>query len=166
MELNIGKELANLQKMTVPRLRRRYAEVFGEGTTSKHKDFLIRRIVWRLQESAQGGLSARARQRAKDLAKEGDIRLTAPMTQPALGAGETTTRAVDFPRDERLPMPGAIITRQYKGRTLAVKVLPNGFEFEGEIYGSLSAVAKKITGSHYNGFLFFRLTGKDQRHGK
>ena len=54
-------------------------------------------------------------------------------------------------------MPGTIITRQYKGQTLQVRVLADGFEFDGAVYNSLSAVAKAITGSHCNGFLFFRL---------
>lgn len=60
--------------------------------------------------------------------------------------------------DRRLPVPGTVLTRVYKGETLTVTVLPTGFEFEGEVYKSLSAVAKKITGSHCNGYLFFRLT--------
>ena len=59
--------------------------------------------------------------------------------------------------DSRVPLPGSTITRVYKGETLEVKVLPAGFEYEGEVYKSLSAVAKKITGSHTSGYLFFRL---------
>ena len=62
---------------------------------------------------------------------------------------------------QRMPPPGTIITREYKGQTLQVKVLPQGFEFEGEVYKSLSAVAKAITGQHCNGYHFFRL-GKEQ----
>ena len=50
-----------------------------------------------------------------------------------------------------------MLTRPYKGRTLQVQVLAQGFEFEGQVYRSLSAVAKAVTGSHCNGFLFFRL---------
>jgi hypothetical protein len=57
----------------------------------------------------------------------------------------------------RLPPPGTILTREYKGQRLQVKVLAQGFEFEGETYKSLSAVAKVITGSHTSGNLFFRL---------
>ena len=64
--------------------------------------------------------------------------------------------AVRPPANARLPIAGSIITRSYKGRTLEVKVLPQGFEFEGEVHRSLSAVAKTITGSHCNGYLFFR----------
>lgn len=61
-----------------------------------------------------------------------------------------------------MPLPGTILVREYKGRKLQVRVLENGFEFEGEIHRSLSAVAKKITGSHCNGFLFFRLNGSQR----
>jgi DUF2924 family protein len=63
-------------------------------------------------------------------------------------------------RDRRLPAPGTVLARRYKGRVLQVRVLPHGFEYEGAVYPSLSAVAKQITGSHYNGFLFFKLAGK------
>jgi hypothetical protein len=61
------------------------------------------------------------------------------------------------PVDSRLPSPGTILLCPYKGRTLQVKVLSDGFEFQGTVYPSLSAVAKAITGTHTNGFLFFRL---------
>ncbi len=57
--------------------------------------------------------------------------------------------------DARLPMPGALLTRQYNERTIQVRVLPNGFDHEGTIYRSLSAVAKAVTGAHWNGYLFF-----------
>jgi hypothetical protein len=60
--------------------------------------------------------------------------------------------------DPRLPPPGATLTRLYKGRQLRVTVLHNGFAYEGRVFASLSALAKAITGSHCNGFLFFRLT--------
>ncbi len=62
-------------------------------------------------------------------------------------------------RDHRLPVPGTVITRTYKGRTLQVKVVTDGFEYEGERFKSLSGLAKKITGSHCNGYQFFGLAG-------
>ena len=62
-------------------------------------------------------------------------------------------------RDPRIPAPGSIIKREYKGKSLVVKVLAEGFEFDGEKYTSLSALAKKITGAgSINGLLFFKLT--------
>jgi hypothetical protein len=69
----------------------------------------------------------------------------------------TTVKSVRFQADERLPPPGSIIARRYKGEDLHVQVLAEGFAFEGETYASLSAVAKAVTGSHCNGFYFFNL---------
>ena len=74
----------------------------------------------------------------------------------------TATKVIAPRSDDRLPPPGSIITRPYKGRDLQVRVLAAGLEYDGKVYPSLSAVAKAITGSHCNGFLFFRLTGGDE----
>ena len=59
--------------------------------------------------------------------------------------------------DPLLPPPGGQITRRYKGRTIAVTGLAEGFEYLGERHRSLRAVAKPITGPHMNGFRFFGL---------
>ena len=159
MSLSIKKELAALEQMTVGQLQERYAEVFGETARSRHRQYLIRRIAWRLQANAEGGLSERAQRRAEELANIADVRVTPPKAGPA----ERTAPCVAGVRvtaDPRLPAPGAAITRKYKGRTLTVTVLADGFEYAGERYTSLTAVAKAITGSHINGFRFFQLEGK------
>ena len=65
--------------------------------------------------------------------------------------------------DPRLPAAGRILARRYKGQVFRVKVLAKGLEHDGRVYRSLSAVAKAITGSHCNGFLFFRLKCKEKR---
>ncbi|MBU2501132.1 DUF2924 domain-containing protein [bacterium] len=166
MALNIGKEITALKRMTVPELRRKYAQVFGEDTTSRHKEYLIRRIVWRLQVNQEGGLSERAKRRARDLATESDVRLTAPRPRPVAPGSGTAPTPLEFPQDDRLPMPGAIITRRYKNRTVEVRVLPRGFEYEGEVYRTLSAVAKKVTGTHWNGYGFFRLGQRESADGR
>ncbi|MEQ8667895.1 MAG: DUF2924 domain-containing protein [Pirellulales bacterium] len=162
MNLNIGKEVATLQRMTVRELRERYAELFGEETRAGNKAWLIKRIAWRLQSLAEGDLSERARRRAAELANDADVRLSPPKAKPVIQAPATRTKttALVTKGDDRLPPPGTLITREYKGQNLRVRVLPRGFEFEGEVYKSLSAVAKAITGQHYNGYHFFRL-GKE-----
>ena len=165
MALNVGREITALNKMTVLDLRRKYAEVFGENTTSRHKQFLIRRILWRMQANQEGGLSERARQRAKELATNSDVRLTAPKMKTLTPGGPTQVSILQISQDERLPMPGAIITRRYKGEIVEVRVLPHGFEYEGDVYRTLSAVAKKITGTHWNGFHFFGLRTKGHANG-
>ena len=76
--MNVGREIAVLKHMTMAELRARYAEVFGEESRSRHKDFLVKRIAWRLQSQAEGDLSGRARARAAELANDADIRMSAP----------------------------------------------------------------------------------------
>ena len=161
MQMNVAKEVAALPRMTVRELQARYVEAFGEATNANNKAWLVKRIAWRLQAVAEGSLSERARQRAAELANDADVRLSTPKIKAALTPEEraeaTTLR---FKGDRRLPPPGSLITRQYKGATLRVMVLNDGFEFDGERYRSLSAVAKAITGQHCNGYHFFQL-GKE-----
>jgi hypothetical protein len=159
MSLNVGKELAALQRLSVQELRERYAEAFGESTNANNRAWLIKRIAWRLQALAEGGLSERARRRAAELANDADLRLSPPKVKvlPTEAMGRTTTGVLVNKPDDRLPMPGTIITREYKGQTLQVRVLAQGFEYAGELFKSLSAVAKAVTGSHCNGYAFFRL---------
>ena len=162
MGLNVGRELATLQAMTVKQLRLRYAEVYGETTNAANKTWLVKRIIWRMQALAEGDLSERARLRAAELANDADLRLNPPRTLPfpaAESAEQTTTHMLKFQTDDRLPPPGTILTRNYKGEDLQVMVLADGFEFRGRVYRSLSAVAKAITGSHCNGYLFFKIGG-------
>lgn len=157
MQLNVGKEVAALQRLTVPALRERYAQAFGEPTATGNKAWLVKRIAWRLQALAWGDLSERARRRATELANDADLRLAPPKPKAVAEVAHTASGMLSGPGDGRLPPPGSIITRDYKGATLHVQVLPHGFEFAGEVYKSLSAVAKAITGSHCNGYHFFRL---------
>jgi hypothetical protein len=142
-----------LKELSLARLRERYAEVFGEPIRTGNKAWIIKRLAWRLQALAEGGLSERARQRASELAHEANIRLSPPKCRSTAPDQEKSTRR----SDPRLPAPGSVVTRSYKGRMLQVRVLLHGFEFEGTVYPSLSRVAKAITGDHCNGYLFFRL---------
>lgn len=162
MDLNVGREVTAMKRMTVNELRAKYADVFGEATNARHKEWLVRRIAWRMQALAEGDLSERARQRAAELANDADLRTTAPRAPktPPASAERTAATVIRLPPNNRLPMPGQELAREYNGQTLVVRVLDRGFEFEGEVYKSLSAVAKAITGQHCNGYLFFRLNGQ------
>jgi hypothetical protein len=161
--MNITKEVAGLQKLSVRDLQARYAEAFGEATRAHNKAWLVKRVAWRLQAMAEGDLSERARQRATELANDANLRLSPPKVRPTAPAPDRVETVV-MPKkgNRRVPVPGTSITRLYKGRTLEVKVMPHGFEFDGKVFKSLSAVAKAITGSHCNGYFFFRL-GKEAR---
>jgi len=71
---------------------------------------------------------------------------------------DTVTTSVVPTHDRRLPIPGSLLIKDFKGQTCVVKVLDEGFEFEGKRYRSLSAIAQAITGAKWNGYLFFGLT--------
>jgi hypothetical protein len=166
MALNVVKEVASMRRKTVRELREQYQEVFDEECRSNHKQWLIKRIAWRMQANEEGDLSERAKKRAAEIANHADLRMKAPR-QIIFNSRQETQRQVigkiSTSHDPRVPMPGTILTRDYKGDTIQVAVLPEAFEYEGETYQSLSAVAKAITGSHVNGFLFFRLNDKKDR---
>ncbi len=155
--LNVAKEVAALERMTVDQLRAKFAEVFGEATNSRHKRWLVKRIIWRMQANEEGGLSERALRRARELANDADLRLTAPREKKSEKTPPDVTRRVTLACDNRLPLPGTVLRREYKGRLVRVQVMQDGFEFEGERYRSLTAVAKAVTGTHWNGYHFFGL---------
>jgi hypothetical protein len=156
---NLATEIAALPRLSVSELRAKFAAVFGESTPSHNKVWLVKRIAWRLQAQAEGDLSERARKRAAELVADADLRLSAPPTDASLATREQLT-TLRVPTDDRRPRPGTILTRRYKGGTLEVEVLEHGFAVDGQVYRSLSAVAKAVTGSHCSGHFFFGLTEK------
>ena len=164
MELNIAKEVARLQKLTCGELRDEFATVTGETTNAKNRKWLIRRIIWRMQANVEGGLSPDVINRIRELADGADLRVTSPATRrlSSDAVGRTKTVATGAISDCGI-LPGTLITRVYKGRQLRVRVTTGGFEYEGELFRSLSAVAKHVTGSHWSGKRFFKLDQQETK---
>lgn len=158
--MDLTKELAALRQMTPAQLRAKHVDVFGEPSRSGNKDFLLKRIAWRIQSDVEGTLSERARQRAAELARDSDIRITMPKSRPTTPGARTTVKPAPIFRPDGAPMPGAVLVKKYRGQTIEVRVLSTGYEWNGEVYKSLSAVAKAITGTHWNGRVFFGLKGE------
>ena len=156
MSPKVTAEIARLPEMKVADLQKRYEQVFGEECRSRNKQYLVRRIAWRLQANDEGGLSREALMKAGELAVDAESRVTAPREHANTQVAKPKPAAfVDW--DPRLPPPNNVIKRQYKGEMIRVVVLQEGFEYEGERFRSLTAIAKKVTGTHTNGFLFFQL---------
>jgi len=161
MKPETAAEIARLENLSVHELAKRYEELFDDECRSRHKRYLIRRIAWRLQANDEGGLTERALQRAGELAVDAEIRVTPPRERQLMNNRVAVAQPdgfVDY--DPRLPPPGSWIERKYKGQMLRVLVLEDGFEYEGRRYRSLSSIAKEVTSTHVNGFLFFKLGGK------
>jgi hypothetical protein len=156
MDSVTAAEIAKLETMTVSKLVERFESLVGEKCRSRNKRYLVRRVAWRLQANAEGGLSERALKRAAELALDSEVRVTPPREHKR---SRVVVAAVESKpvRDLRLPPNGSMLHRDYKGRQIRVLVLENGFEYEGQLFNSLTAVANTITGSHLNGFQFFRL---------
>jgi hypothetical protein len=149
------EELAGLK---IPALKKRYRELFGEESKSSNKQFLFRRIAFRLQANAEGDLSERARRRIVDIADDRDLRVRAPKEFVARpDCDGAVVNRTGPPKDYRLPGPGTLLTRRLGDRQIVVKVLNDGFEYESRRYRSLSAIAREVTGTRWNGLLFFGL---------
>jgi len=154
-------EVESLRRATLAVLREKYQEVFREEARSRHREHLFRRIAWRLQALAEGDLSERARRRASQIARDADLRKVAPRGFFTVGEERIEITRGNRNRrqqDSRLPLPGAVLSRKWKGRTILVEVLAKGFRFENRHYSSLSAIAVAITGTRWNGLAFFGLT--------
>ncbi len=160
--VSMWREIDGLRHQTVGQLKVKYRQVFGQESRSNHKQFLVRRIAWRLQADAEGDLSERARQRALALAQETELRIRAPQSFLREMSGATGKWRGDA-RDRHLPIPGTWLTRQFQGQTVAVEVLEQGFRYEERVYKSLSAVARHVTGTQWNGFAFFGIEGSAER---
>lgn len=143
-------QIMALKKAPLNVLQKKYSELYGKDALSNNKTYLWRRIAYRLQELDCGGLSKKAQKRLKEL-----IEIYDPINNRTLRSKSIKKRP-DF-RDERLPIPGTVIVKNYKGQKLEVKVLEKGFEYSNKIYKTLTALAQEITGSHWSGYEFFNI---------
>jgi hypothetical protein len=103
-------------------------------------------------------LSERARLRAGDIADDRDLRVRAPkefVARPDSGSANIDRKGP--PKDYRVPVAGTLLTRRLGDQQIVVKVLAEGFEYEPRCYRSLSAIAREVTGTRWNGLLFFGL---------
>ena len=165
MKKTLRERIAALAAMNVPALREEHRKVFGKQPASSHRQFLFRKIAWRLQADEEGWQPDKVRELAGGIARDTPLRnrVTANVNKRRAGLPpEQTAVATIYPdHDPRLPMPGGLIVKQYKGQTHVVKVLDDGrFEYDDRRFKSLSAIAQEITGTKWNGLLFFGLTEK------
>ncbi len=156
-------EIQRLRAMTVAQLQLRWRELYGEECRSRNREFLFRRLAWRTQELAHGGLSAAADARIAELAPDAYVRARTPAAANVAPVAAVETAPPRPARDPRLPVPGTVIVRDYRGRQLRLTVLDDGYELDGIRYGSLSEAARAATGSHWNGKLFWGVTQRKRK---
>ena len=148
------KEALALTNKPLKDLKEKYQKLYGpKKVVPVNRTFLVKRIVYKLQEQKHGGLSQAAKDKADALIRKHD-----PVNNKSVRSKNGDAKKSN--RDPCLPIPGTIIAKVYKGKKLEVKVLEKGFEYRGKVYRSLSAIAKDVTGNIWNGFLFFGLCKK------
>ena len=141
-----GKQVARLERGTTAELQAQYARACGRVTQSRNRRYLVRQIAM-AQEEAAWAEAARPTVTVKVPAEFGKA--------PIHSRGEGAAQHV---RDSRLPAPGTILTKKYRGTTVSVTVGTHDFTWQGESYRTLSAVAKAASGTHVNGYRWFGLT--------
>jgi hypothetical protein len=164
MDPAVIRTIDHLRNANVASLKIKYRELFGEESKSSNKQYLFRRLAWRLQADSEGDLSERARRRAAEIADDRDFRVRAPrefMSHPNSTSVSDGPRGL--PKDGRVPTPGSLLTRRVGDRQIVVKVLKEGYEYDSRRFRSLSAIAREVTGTRWNGLLFFGLA--ERRNG-
>ena len=136
--------LAGLQGTPTAQLKEQWRVLFGKEPPPFNRAYLQSRLAYRIQELAYGGLKPETRARLEALGEQ-------------LDGGNVVLRRI---RADSRPLAGTRLLREWRGVEHAVTVLADGFEFEGRPYRSLSAVARHITGTRWNGWTFFGLKGR------
>jgi Protein of unknown function (DUF2924) len=153
-----------LARMKLRELQTLYKEIFGRDAPSGNSEYARRKIVLHLQAEKEGGLPESARQHALALARNTGLRArvsaNANRRREGLPLAHASTTQLVSDHDSRLPMPGSVIVAR-----IVVRVLTSGFEYEGRRFSSLSHIARDITGTRWNGFVFFGL-GKERSYGR
>jgi hypothetical protein len=135
-------QVAALKTTPTPDLKKLWKEMFDTEPPPYNRRFLESRLAYRIQELAHGGLKPDTIRRLEALAED-------------LDGGDPAKRA-RRPDDGR-PITGTRLVREWQGVEHHVTVLDDGFEYQGRPYKSLSAIARAITGTRWNGWTFFAL---------
>ena len=153
-ETNLS-QIMELKEKSLGELKAKYEELFpGQKAPSNNKVFLWRKIAYHLQELECGNVSEATQGKIQELIRKYDPVNNANI-RPDYANGQIGKKKPS--RDRRLPIPGTLITKEYKGKKYELKILEKGFEYNNKTYKSLSAIAKEVTGAHWNGYLFFNL---------
>jgi Protein of unknown function (DUF2924) len=156
-------DLDRLARMQPAELQRLHQKLFGSAVPCGNSELARRRIAWHVQAKAEGGVPESVRQHALAIAQESSLRIQLRRRVTDSLHKNATVSEIVSDHDSRLPMPGSIIVKEHRGKTIMVRVLDAGFEYDGRRFDSLSAIAKDITGTKWNGFVFFGLAKEGKR---
>jgi hypothetical protein len=154
-------DLAQIQTLTITQLKAQITEVTGQTVKSNNRPYLIGKLAKALEaKAAAEAAQARTAKKAKSVRKAATVKNEKAQKSAKAEKAERQTRTSprkSGERDPRLPAAGPVLEREHKGKKIRVTVLEDGFRYEGEIYNSLSTIARVATGTIWNGFTFFRI---------
>ena len=145
---SVLKQIADLDTLNHDQLCELWRTLFGKEPAAFNRPYLIKRLAYRIQEIAYGGLSERAHKTMDDVLDSHGF---------DENGGSLDGRRTERKRKAGVPVAGTRLVREWNGRTYEVTVAYGGFEYEGRRYKSLTAIATAITGTHWNGRAFFGL---------
>ncbi len=154
---SVLKQIADLDTLNHDQLCELWRTLFGKEPAAFNRPYLIKRLAYRIQEIAYGGLSDKARTSMdKILDTHGFDE----------NGGSLDSRRAERKRKAGIPVVGTRLVREWNGRAYEVTVVHGGFEYEGCQYRSLTAITKVITGTHWNGRSFFGLKKSHAKKGR
>ncbi len=156
---DIAAKIEHLKRLTVNDLQDEYLKRYGNESRSSNRQYLLKKLAYRIQEQREGGMSPSGFRRIQELSQGTELRVRPPKEV----VREVAKIVESSIRDPRLPKPGTVLTKDYDGKTFQVTVRTDDFEYKGLSYRSLSAVAKEISGTSWNGFLFFGLQNRSRK---
>lgn len=151
----LADELSNL---SMKALRERFALHYNYTSQSRKKDHLISKILWAAQRDALGDISEQSRTNALQIADDRDVRERFPKPKNSSQTATDAQVTVKYTPPVELA-PGTQLFRDYKGEKIEVLIMENGFRYKNRWYKSLSAIAREVTGTQWNGRLFFKVKG-------
>ena len=144
MNDSVLARVAALKKIPTAELKQQWQQLFEAQAPPYNRRFLESRLAYRIQELAYGGLKPETVKRLEALGEQ-------------LDGGNITVRRL---RADDKPIAGTRLIREYQGIEYTVTVLHDGYEWQGRPYQSLSAIARAITGTRWNGWVFFGLKNR------
>ncbi|OGV54634.1 MAG: hypothetical protein A2017_20445 [Lentisphaerae bacterium GWF2_44_16] len=147
------RQLAALQKMSLRDLKEKWRDLYGSEPPDFSRAFLLKRLAYRIQELHYGGISEGVYARLSEMAEH----------DKALFPGKKDTNLGRRPNIVGQILPGTRLVREWNGNRYEVLAAEKGFEYSGKNYRSLSAIASEITGTKWNGKLFFGLRRAEKR---
>ena len=141
MAKNVVAQVAELNRMGMPQLKERWKALFDTGAPVRNRAHMVKRLAYRIQELAYGGLPEQTVAQLREIADE---------------------REKASNRRRNGPLPGTRFVREWNGERYEVTVTRDGYEYRGRPFKSLSAIAREITGTRWNGPAFFGLRKQEE----